>query len=68
MFERNLHRRGTIAAITQRPMAAGHLGEWIAARVFEIKLGHSAVVGLLPSAHNGPAWGPPFQAPVQRRR
>lgn len=32
-----------IAAITQRPMVAGHLGEWIAAQVFGIELEHSAV-------------------------
>jgi hypothetical protein len=31
-----------IAEITQRPMASGHLGEWIAARVFDIELETSA--------------------------
>jgi hypothetical protein len=32
-----------IAAITGRPMASGHLGEWIAAQVFDIALKDSAV-------------------------
>ena len=31
-----------IAGIIQRPMTAGHLGEWIASRVFEIELETSA--------------------------
>jgi hypothetical protein len=31
-----------IAAITQRPVVAGHLGEWIAAKIFEIDLERSA--------------------------
>ncbi|MFD0900186.1 hypothetical protein [Actinomadura sediminis] len=33
---------GEIAAIIQRPMTAGHLGEWIASRVFDIELEESA--------------------------
>jgi hypothetical protein len=32
-----------IAEITKRPMVAGHLGEWIAAQVFDIELELSAV-------------------------
>jgi hypothetical protein len=32
-----------IAAVIQRPMTAGHLGEWIAAQVFGIELEQSAV-------------------------
>ena len=32
-----------IAAITHRPPVAGHLGEWIASRVFEIELENLAV-------------------------
>lgn len=32
-----------LAAIIDRPMTAGHLGEWIAAQVFDIKLEGSAV-------------------------
>src|SRR5438105_8504586 len=32
-----------IAAITTRPVVAGHLGEWIAAQIFEIDLEPSAV-------------------------
>ena len=31
-----------IAAITHRPMASGHLGEWIAAQIFDIALEESA--------------------------
>jgi hypothetical protein len=33
----------TIAAVIQRPMTAGHLGEWIAAQAFGIELEQSAV-------------------------
>jgi len=36
-----------IAAITQRPMVFGHLGEWIAAQVFGIKLENSAVTAAI---------------------
>ncbi|MEV0624839.1 hypothetical protein [Nonomuraea wenchangensis] len=36
-----------IAAIIQRPMTAGHLGEWIAARVFGIELEKSAVTAAI---------------------
>lgn len=32
-----------IAAITGRPVVAGHLGEWIAAQIFDIELERSAV-------------------------
>lgn len=31
-----------IAAIIERPMTSGHLGEWIASRVFDIQLERSA--------------------------
>jgi hypothetical protein len=31
-----------IAAITRRPVVAGHLGEWIASRIFDIELEQSA--------------------------
>src|SRR5215472_12358443 len=41
-----LQRRNAIdadlAAIMQRPMTSGHLGEWIAARIFDIDLEESA--------------------------
>lgn len=41
-----LHRRNgidaEIAALIDRPMTAGHLGEWIAAQVFDIELERSA--------------------------
>ncbi len=33
---------GEIAAIIQRPMTAGHLGEWIASLIFDIELEESA--------------------------
>ncbi|MGW0200781.1 hypothetical protein [Nonomuraea sp. NPDC003201] len=36
-----------IAEIIQRPMTAGHLGEWIAARVFGIELEASAVAAAI---------------------
>ncbi|MER7364632.1 hypothetical protein [Nonomuraea wenchangensis] len=36
-----------IAAIIQRPVTAGHLGEWIAARVFGIELEKSAVTAAI---------------------
>jgi hypothetical protein len=32
-----------IAAVTQRPMTAGHLGEWLAAQIFDVELETSAV-------------------------
>lgn len=32
-----------IGALMQRPMTAGHLGEWIASQVFGVKLEPSAV-------------------------
>jgi hypothetical protein len=48
---RLLHRRneidGQIAAIIQRPVAAGHLGEWIASAVFDIKLEPSAITAAI---------------------
>jgi len=46
-----LHERNAIdakiAAVTGRPMTAGHLGEWIAANVFDIELEHSAASAAL---------------------
>lgn len=36
-----------LATITGRPMAAGHLGEWIASQVFDIQLSDSAVTKAL---------------------
>ncbi|WP_433472229.1 hypothetical protein ACQPZP_25460 [Spirillospora sp. CA-142024] len=33
---------GEISAIIQRPMTAGHLGEWIASQIFDIELEGSA--------------------------
>ena len=46
-----LRRRNAIdeqlAAVTGRPMTAGHLGEWIAATIFDIELEHSAVTAAL---------------------
>lgn len=37
----------TIAAVIQRPMTAGHLGEWIASQVFGIELEQSAVTAAI---------------------
>ncbi|SNQ49788.1 conserved hypothetical protein [Frankia canadensis] len=36
-----------IAAVIGRPMTAGHLGEWIAARVFHVELEQSAVAAAI---------------------
>jgi restriction endonuclease Mrr len=36
-----------IAAIIKRPMTAGHLGEWVAARIFGIQLESSAVAAAI---------------------
>lgn len=36
-----------IAGVIKRPMAAGHLGEWIAAQVFDIDLETSAVTATI---------------------
>jgi hypothetical protein len=48
---RLLHRRneidGQVAAIIQRPVAAGHLGEWIASAVFDIELEPSATTAAI---------------------
>lgn len=47
-----------IAAIIQRPMTAGHLGEWIAARIFGIALEASAVApGIDGRFKSGPLQG-----------
>jgi hypothetical protein len=37
----------TIAAIIDRPMTSGHLGEWIAAQVFDIELERSAATAAI---------------------
>lgn len=42
-----------IAAITGRPMVAGHLGEWIAAQIFDIELEVSAVVKAIDGRFRG---------------
>lgn len=46
-----LHQRNAIddkiAALTNRTMTAGHLGEWIAARIFGIELERSAVTAAI---------------------
>jgi hypothetical protein len=60
-----LHERNVIderiAAIINRPMTAGHLGEWIAARIFGIELEPSVVAAAIdgrftadPSPHRTP--------------
>src|SRR5208282_1931728 len=48
----------TIAAVIQRPMTAGHLGEWIAAQVFGIELEQSAVTASIDGRfRSGPLQG-----------
>jgi hypothetical protein len=47
-----------IAAITHRPMTSGHLGEWIAAQIFDIQLEQSAVAaGIDGIFRSGPLQG-----------
>lgn len=47
-----------IAAITRRPMTSGHLGEWIAAQIFDIQLEQSAVAaGIDGIFRSGPQQG-----------
>lgn len=47
-----------IAAIIQRPMTAGHLGEWLAARIFGIELEPSAVAAAIDGRFtSGPLQG-----------
>ena len=47
-----------IAAIIGRPMTSGHLGEWIAAHVFDIKLEPSAAAAAIDGRFNsGPLQG-----------
>lgn len=36
-----------IAAVIERPMTAGHLGEWIAAQIFDVELETSAVTAAI---------------------
>lgn len=41
-----------IGSITGRPMTAGHLGEWIASRIFDIELEQSAAAkGMTDGSH-----------------
>ncbi|NEA23809.1 hypothetical protein [Actinomadura bangladeshensis] len=49
-----------ISAITQRPMTAGHLGEWIASRVFDIEVEESAA----NTAFNGRVRRGPLQGRI----
>ncbi|MGH3929459.1 MAG: hypothetical protein ACRDTF_05725, partial [Pseudonocardiaceae bacterium] len=46
-----LHERNgideRIAAVIERPMTAGHLGEWVAAQIFDIELETSAVTAAI---------------------
>jgi hypothetical protein len=47
-----------IAAITNRPMTSGHLGEWIAAQVFDIELEPSATATAIDGRfRSGPLQG-----------
>lgn len=47
-----------LARIIQRPMTSGHLGEWIAAQVFDIELEASAVAaGIDGRFRSGPLQG-----------
>ena len=48
----------TIAAIIDRPMTSGHLGEWIAAQVFDIELERSASTAAIDGRfRSGPLQG-----------
>lgn len=47
-----------IAAVTHRPMASGHLGEWIASQVFDIELEGSAAAAAVDGRfRSGPLQG-----------
>ena len=47
-----------LARLVQRPMTSGHLGEWIAAKVFDIRLEGSAVAaGIDGRFRSGPLQG-----------
>jgi hypothetical protein len=55
--ERNLIDE-EIAAITDRPMTSGHLGEWIASEVFDVELEQSAVATAIDGRfRSGPLQG-----------
>jgi hypothetical protein len=55
--ERNAVDR-RISSLIGRPMAAGHLGEWIGAEVFDIELEHSAVAAAVDGRfRSGPLQG-----------
>src|SRR5215208_668240 len=57
-----------IGAITGRPVVAGHLGEWIAAQVFDIALESSAVAeGIDGRFASGAARGTHGQREVVRQ-
>ncbi len=43
-----------IAAIIERPMASGHLGEWIAAQIFDITLEDAVATAIDGRFHSGP--------------
>jgi hypothetical protein len=49
---------GAIASIIDRPMTSGHLGEWIAAQVFDIELERSATTAAIDGRFcSGPLQG-----------
>ena len=57
-----LHERNAIderiAGVIGRPMTAGHLGEWIAAQIFDIELEASAVTAAVDGQfRSGPLLG-----------
>jgi hypothetical protein len=47
LLEKRNRIDGEIAALIQRPMTSGHLGEWIAAGIFDIELEKSASAAAL---------------------
>jgi hypothetical protein len=48
----------TVAAIIDRPMTSGHLGEWIAAQIFDIALERSATTAAIDGRfRSGPLQG-----------
>jgi hypothetical protein len=59
-----LHERNRIdariAQIVQRPMTAGHLGEWIASRVFDIELEVSASAAAIDGRFRAGALASPW--------
>ncbi|CAI7976822.1 hypothetical protein FRAHR75_290069 [Frankia sp. Hr75.2] len=61
-----------IAAVIDRPMTAGHLGEWIAAHIFHVELEQSAVAAAIDGRFaSGPLRGRTVNcspAPHRQRR